>query len=168
MTSDAPVPADPGTNARIQALLLGIGALIALGAVGLALNAMGQSWAKYSRYVATPCRILTMSTFSTQRGAYHPRVEYEYAFNGVPHRGWNFDDDRTYSLFQFRMESLRKDYPPGRETVCWVDPAAPDQCVLERPFPWRYADTWVSMVVVGAAGILLAWGVRLASKAGRE
>ena len=108
---------------------------------------------------ATPCTVLSseLETHSGDGTTYSIEITYEYEYNGN-----RYTSDR-YSFSSTGSSSGRKGkakvvdaHPPGRETVCYVNPSDPQDAVLHRGFT---ADMWFGLiplifVAVGAGGII--------------
>lgn len=101
-------------------LLVGGGMFYAMGIRPVAAMIAAQSWTE------VPCTILP-------RPPQGPQLQYEYFVQGA-----RFVGDR-YSFSEMEGSGpsdaqLANEYPPGKATVCYVDPTRPDVSVLHRGF----------------------------------
>ncbi|SFI86265.1 DUF3592 domain-containing protein [Planctomicrobium piriforme] len=88
--------------------------------------AIAQTW------VETPCVIVSSEVIGDD--TFTVDIRYQYTFNDR-----NYDGDR-YWFFTGRTsgkkskEAIVAQHPPGKKTVCYVDPKQPDESVLNRQF----------------------------------
>ncbi|MFA6103976.1 MAG: DUF3592 domain-containing protein [Victivallaceae bacterium] len=118
-------------------------------------GAAAQSWTE------TPCRIVAGEiVYPKHSGSkYSYKVEYSYVYNG-----------RTYSAARLSFSSsegeykkilqLSRDYPPGRDANCYVNPSNPSDAVLVRKVKWDMLPFMIIpliFVAVGIGGIYFTW-----------
>ncbi len=163
----------PSRAARI--FKIGVGLLLMLS--GLAVTAL--LFIPYRKamdtraWTETPCGILeshreerTESEFS--QPVQRVFIKYRYTFAGADYTGtrWrrvafsgNLDKDvakKTPHLAE--AEKLVAKYPAGAKTTCWVNPAAPEEAVLEHYTKAAiYTLWWPMLFAVGGGGIV--WSV---------
>jgi hypothetical protein len=92
---------------------------------------------KAKSWVQTPCRIIGSSVITnhtSDEDTYKIMITFSYEFNNVKYTSKRYDffnfDFNSYSS----AENFIKFYPPGKETICYVDPANPDEAVLDRDY----------------------------------
>lgn len=133
---------------------LGVGlAFIAFGFLPAVLKIIeARSW------VQTPCQIIS-SSIVTQSGddgsTYRVDIFYSYVFNDREYKSSQYQFSRVSSSgYQSKADVVRQ-YPAGREALCYVDPDEPSRAVIDRG--WT-ADLWFMLipgvfVLVGAGGV---------------
>ena len=94
-----------------------------------------RSWAVVS------CKILSSRVGNVARGSnqeYTPDVRYEYQYAGKAYRGYEFYWPHRFNGGEYSgqnyniMAGLAGRYHPGDSATCYVNPAQPQQAVLER------------------------------------
>ncbi len=113
-------------------------------------------------WTQTPC-VIESSEVRAHRGdstTYSVELRYHYAFGG-----------REYSADRYRFSSFTSSsgreakqavvdhYPAGTETVCFVNPQAPQEAVIDRGWHWEFlllGGFSSIFLVVGGLGILFA------------
>jgi hypothetical protein len=119
-----------------------------------------QTWT----WPQVPCQISRSGVRETdlrgrRTGEYYLDVEYQYSF-----KGQNFSSDRyrlkptSYEDYG-KVERLTEAYQPGSRAVCFVNPQAPAESVLQRGslvFPLLIFFPLI-FVAIGAIGIYSAW-----------
>jgi hypothetical protein len=120
-------------------------------------------WISAARsWEATPCTILS-SEVKKSRGSkgstnYRSSVTYRYRFAGRVHTSSRVHFATMSSSGRGASARLLKRFPPGMETVCFVDPRNPAEAVLDRGASrdlWSGAFALV-FVAVGLGGIIFA------------
>jgi hypothetical protein len=144
-----------------------------LGAMGLFLIAAGsffawRMWLSYEKaqitrgWTQVPCRIVSSRIVSERPTrnsdpAHHVEVRYEYEFNGVKHNGMRIrqvEAAPTQHLDNAREKQIK--YPPGSNQHCFVNPASPDEAVLEHASRAALYSIWFPLLfVVGGFGMLI-------------
>jgi hypothetical protein len=130
-------------------VLCGIVVAIAIGETREALHL--DAWSP------EPCRIIeshvdSVGTGRSRENPYHVRVTFAYQASGHAHIGktteWrdNGSDDAAEAYGTVRR------YPPGLNTVCYVNPREPDKAVLSKS-NLLGAESFL----VGASGVTVAW-----------
>lgn len=141
--------------------------------VGLTVMPM-LKWADAQSWPEVPCQVLSseVSTSSSSDGTtYGVHVHYEYVFDGQRHESHQFDFADIYSSGYDAKAAVVAQYPPGLQTVCYVDPAQPDQAVLVREFSYAYLFGCFGLLFVGAgllAGTAMARGGMRMARTARE
>jgi hypothetical protein len=111
----------------------------------------------------TPCRIVSSDVEAGSDGdTFKIVIRYTYDYDG---RAWtseryNFMFD-MYSSGRAGKQQAVRNYPPGRQAVCYVNPGNPSEAVLNRGLT---ADMWwglfpLPFFLVGAGGLLACTGV---------
>jgi hypothetical protein len=108
----------------------------------------------------TPCTIRS-SEVEVKRGdesnSYIIRIIYDYEYAGLPFEGdrYHFAISNTNTNVKWKRQVV-KDHPPGRQTVCYVDPDDPAESVLERG--WTREMFWglfpLPFLAFGLGGLL--------------
>lgn len=116
---------------------------------------------------ATPCVVLS-SRVRTHEGddgdTYSVDVLYEYDFGGRTYQSNRFQFLGGSSGGRAAKEAVVARHPPGTRTVCWVDPADPQEAVLVRSFTKDYWMGLVPLVFLAAGGGGLLWVVSASRK----
>lgn len=114
-------------------------------------------------WVETPCEILSseLKTHSGSDGStYRVVVRYRYDYEGRPYESDRYDfSTGSTNVGVKRMRAAVKAHPPGRRTVCYVDPDAPASAVLVRTVPgvvW-FGSFTLLFPAFGIGFIVLAW-----------
>ena len=129
--------------------------------------ALRPLWGIYSAqsWVETPCTILS-SELGVHDGddgdTYSIDMTYEYAFDGREYKcdRYHFMGLNSNTAVDWKREVV-KEHPPGRQTVCYVDPDKPDEAVINRSL---IPEMWwglfpLPFLAVGLGGLL--FGSRL-------
>jgi hypothetical protein len=108
----------------------------------------------------TPCTIRT-SEVEVKRGdesnSYIIRIFYDYEYGGRPYEGgrYHFAISNTNTNAKWKRRVV-KEHPPGRQTVCYVDPDDPGESVIERG--WTREMWWglfpLPFLAFGLGGLL--------------
>lgn len=154
---------------------IGVGLVLML--LGLAVTAM--LFIPYRKAMATrawtetPCIILESRREEKVESEFSQPVQrvfikYRYTFDGTEHTGtrWrrvafsrNLDKEvakKTPHIAE--ADKLVAKYPAGAKSVCWVNPASPDEAVLEHYTKAAiYTLWWPMLFAVGGGGIV--WSV---------
>jgi hypothetical protein len=88
---------------------------------------------------------------------YSVDVVYSYSFDGKEFQAKRYGFFGGSSSGRAGKEEIVARYPPGSRVSCWVDPAHPEQAVLNRQptVEWLFGLIPLVFVLVGAGGI---WG----------
>jgi hypothetical protein len=112
-------------------------------------------------WVETPC-LVESSRVRAHRGdestTYSVDILYHYVFNDREYKSSRYDFMGGSTSSYHGKAAVVSRYPPGKETICYVNPTDPTEAVLNREFS---ADLWVGLiplvfVAVGAGGLLFA------------
>ncbi len=114
-----------------------------------------QSWPE------VPCAILSSEVQRLQSDSgstYSVDVLYEYEIEGRSYRASRHSFVVGSSSGRADKEAVVRRYPPGRKTVCYVNPADPTDAVLERGVP---GGLWMAFIpgafmAAGAFGMVYA------------
>jgi len=104
-------------------------------------------------WVSVPCRIISSEVIGKE--TYRIQIHYAYIYDGQPFQG-----DR-YSFFNMKTsgkadkERVVKRYPPGAQSVCFVDPDHPAESVIHRGLDWNllWGLLGVPFLLVGLGGM---------------
>lgn len=105
-------------------------------------------------WVKTPCVVVLAQKLSGSRHA-SPRlaVRYEYTFDGQAYSGETYRLGAEPSLLFDQADWFVREHPAGSESICYVNPAAPSEAVLNRT---DYENPTRGIALFGAAGGLWA------------
>jgi hypothetical protein len=115
-----------------------------------------------SDWVATPCTVIASdikvnpSADGLTTGI---AIVYAYEFQGKTHQSDRYDFVTVFSNTNDAMKwDVVRANPPGKQTVCFVNPANPVEAVLQRG--WTAEMLWglapVPFVLLGVVGLLRA------------
>lgn len=151
-----------GKTGIIQRLFMSLFGLIFMAAGGFfAYMILTDVWDNYQTrsWTKTPCVIME-SQVDVVRDGYRFRVGYQYSFNG---REWtshklNLKDDNVFSKVGEADAKVRQ-YAPGGETYCYVNPKMPGQSILEFSSLAMGFAVFLPMIfiVIGAAVFIGGW-----------
>lgn len=122
----------------------------------------------------TPCTIL-YSGVRTHPGSdsdtYSLDVLYSYYVGGREHRSSRFELLGGSSSAYDRYEDAARRFPAGSRAICFIDPADPEEAVLERGFgkPYLAAIAPLLFLLVGGGGVYFVLrGARAKPSAGLD
>ncbi len=115
------------------------------GSIFLFICAIGSAWFGYSIigvkayfqyprvifWQPVPCEIVR-SSFTSSRDECKVLVDYKYQFGGNEYTGINHQFPGVVSRYLKSGNRFCTDFPPGRQTVCYVNPANPSEAVLDK------------------------------------
>lgn len=110
---------------------------------------------------AAPCTILS-SDVVEHRGrdgaTYEIAIRYRYEFGGKTYTGERYSFFSVPSSGRAGKERVVRRYPPGLETVCYLNPADPSEATLVRESTGGIAAGLLALpfVLVGAGGLWYA------------
>ncbi|MFN2385333.1 MAG: DUF3592 domain-containing protein [Thermoanaerobaculia bacterium] len=107
-----------------------------------------------------PCVVLSSRVRTHEGddgGTYSVDILYEYEFGGRTYRSNRFQFLGGSSGGSAAKEAVVARHPPGRRTVCWVDPADPQEAVLVRSLTKDYWAGLVPLLFMLAGGGGLLW-----------
>ncbi len=125
-------------------------------------------WGSYQRaslmnhWVETPCAIQTSEADDStlnQRGnpKYIVDITYRYEFDGQPYVGDKLKRLPVEASDPRKVKQKLKEFPAGRETVCYVNPDDPHFAVLIKDSKAGLYSIWFPcLFIVGGAGIILS------------
>lgn len=142
-----------------------------LGAIGGFLVVLGLSftwwlWQAGERamitrhWTATPCLVLASGIREEQFSenspvSWRPELEFRYTFGGRVFHGAKVRRIEGPSPHKEKAEATASRFPAGLETVCWVNPANPEEAVLEHSTKAAFYTLWWPLLfTVGGAGML--------------
>jgi len=104
-------------------------------------------------WISVPCTILSSEVIGKE--TYRIQIHYAYIYDGQPFQG------ERYSFFNMKTsgkagkERVVKRYPPGAQSVCFVDPDHPAESVLDRGLDWNvlWGLLGVPFLLVGLGGM---------------
>jgi hypothetical protein len=102
----------------------------------------------------TPCvidssKVAPTSHMTHGMRTYRIEMAYHYTFQGTPYHSTRYDFTSGGNTLKEAQQSIVDQYPAGRQTVCYVNPAAPAEAVIHRGVNGDMA--------FGAQGWLFAW-----------
>lgn len=126
-----------------------------------------RMWLSYEKAQITrhwsqvPCRIVSSRVVSERPTphsdpAHRVEVRYEYDFKGVKHAGTRIRQvEAAPTLHLENAQQKQQNYPPGSEQTCFVNPASPDEAVLEHASRAALYSIWFPLLfVLGGFGML--------------
>lgn len=160
----------PSRAARLFKIGIGLFLMIS----GLAVTAMlfipYRKAMETRAWTETPCEILESYRKEAKESEFSQPVQrvfikYRYTVSGKEHTGtrWrrvafsgNLDKDVAKKTPHIAdADQLVAKYPAGLATTCWVNPAAPDEAVLEHYTKAAiYTLWWPMLFAVGGGGIV--------------
>ncbi|MFG0334641.1 MAG: DUF3592 domain-containing protein [Maioricimonas sp. JB049] len=122
--------------------------------------AVSQNWPQ------APCTILKSEVEenrSSDGSTYRIDISFRYRFNNKEYTSDSYDfflSEVASSGRNSKREIVRQ-FPPGRETVCYVNPHGPNEAVLNRDFHWEMLFGLMPLifVAIGLGGVLYGSGV---------
>lgn len=112
------------------------------------------------RWEATPCRIISAQVASERPTphsnlAYRAEVRYSYAYKGQSLTGSRIKRVDSPTQHEDNARKKLEEYPVGKETTCYVNPAQPDQTVLKHDTRAALYSIWFPLLFVfGGLGML--------------
>lgn len=125
-------------------------------------------WGSYQRaaqmdgWVEVPCRIETLEVDDTQRNQrgmpkYLLEVTYRYQWNGHDYIGNRIKRLPTEASDPRKLKGKIEAYAVGTETVCYLDPDAPELVVLKKDSKAALYTIWFPcLFIVGGAGMIFS------------
>ncbi len=109
-------------------------------------------------WVETPCEVLkslVKRSSGSKKSTYSVYVRYRYVWEGKEMLGerYNFSSGSD-SEYEPKKAAVRN-YPAGKKTVCWVNPAQPSEAVLVR----ERGDLWILPWGLGVVFTLVGSGI---------
>lgn len=128
-------------------------------------------WTSYQRametrhWVETPCRILSSVVLSDRPTPHSPMayrlgLQYEYEFKGERRIGHKVKRVEGESPHKDGVEELAHDFPAGRKTVCFVNPAQPDEAILRHATKAALYTIWFPLLFVVGGGVMAVRALR--------
>jgi Protein of unknown function (DUF3592) len=143
-TPSTPVSPQPpafsskGCVAGFAIFLMLLGALIFVIATARPLWQMSKA----AKWEEVPCRIISSRVrhmpANRHGSTYGIDIHYSYRFGGHDFEGLRYDFSSGTSSAYAGKQAVVATYPPGRQTVCFVDPLDPTQAVLSRGLPREF------------------------------
>jgi hypothetical protein len=141
--------------------------------MGIALVAVGSVfvqylWNSYLRaakmddWVAVPCRIESIGVNDSERNQrgmpkYVLELAYRYEFNGHDYIGNRLKRLPTEASDPRKLKGTLETYAAGTETICHLDPDAPELVVLKKDSKAALYTLWFPcLFVVGGIGIVVS------------
>jgi hypothetical protein len=157
-----PRPVSTGPRTGRLVLVLFFGVFFAMGMVFLILmvGAPMVNAARAAGWQATPCVVIDSklrSHHDSDSGTtYKVNILYEYQVQGRTYRSNRYGFFSAFSSGRSGKEAVVRQHPPGRQLVCWVNPADPTHAVLDRGISsWAWLGLIpLIFVAVGAGGII--------------
>ncbi|MEI8315932.1 MAG: DUF3592 domain-containing protein, partial [Verrucomicrobiota bacterium] len=92
-----------------------------------------------SQWLATPARVVSSMVQSGSQGTYSVAIRYTYTVNNQHYESSRYDFVGGSSSGRDGKATIVRQYPPGSELTCYVDPHDPSTAVIERglqPIMW--------------------------------
>lgn len=114
-----------------------------------------RGWTQVSCHIVSS-RIVSERPTPNSDPAHRVELRYEYEINGVKHSSTRIrqvEAAPTQHLDNVREKQIS--YPPGSTRTCFVNPATPDEAVLEHASRAALYSIWFPLLfVVGGLGML--------------
>ncbi|MCB1079394.1 MAG: DUF3592 domain-containing protein [Verrucomicrobiae bacterium] len=113
-------------------------------------------------WVETPCEILASTIDGSQLDQHFEtkfefQVSYRYEWDGAPKISEMAKSKPVVAGIRKKLESWEARYPTGAKAICYVNPAAPSEAVLERDTKASIYSLWFpGLFVVGGLGIAVS------------
>lgn len=113
-------------------------------------------------WTATPCRIISSKVTSERRSPnaeveHRTEIRYSYSFDGHSLTGGRIKRVDAATVHKDNASKRLEEFPVGKETVCYVNPAHPEHAVLKHDTRAALYSMWFPLLfVVGGMGIV--WG----------
>ena len=157
----SPSARDPRRAGRIWLAFMGLFLVLA----GMLFT--GVLWRSYQRametraWIETPCRIVSSVVLSEHPTPHSPMsyrlgLQYEYEFHGGRFTGTKVKRVEGESPHKDKIEALADEYPAGRRTTCFVNPAQPAEAILEHATKAALYSIWFPLLFVVGGG-MMAW-----------
>jgi hypothetical protein len=119
-------------------------------------------------WTETTCTVLSSQVGEhpgSKSTTYSVDVVYTYSFDGQPYQAHRYGFLGGSSSGRTGKEEIVARYPPGARVSCWVDPAHPDQAVLNRDpsAEWLFGLIPLVFLIIGACG--MAWSYAAGQRA---
>lgn len=152
---------DPRRAGRIWLACMGLFLALA----GLLFTAV--LWRSYQRametraWIETPCRIVSSMVLSEHPTPHSPMafrlgLQYEYEFKRERHIGTKVKRVEGESPHKDAVEALADEYPGGKTTSCYVNPAQPAEAILQHATKAALYTIWFPLLFVFGGG-MMAW-----------
>lgn len=118
--------------------------------------------AQMDEWVEVPCRIETVRVDDTQKNQrgmpkYLLEVTYRYQWKGHDYMGNRIKRLPTEASDPRKLKSKIETYAAGNETVCYLDPDAPELVVLKKDSKAALYTLWFPcLFIVGGAGMIFS------------
>ncbi len=120
-------------------------------------------WLAARQWEPTPCKVIssTVRTHSNDDGhTYSIDILYEYEVNGKQYRSNRYGLLRLSSSGYEGKAKVVRQHPPGRETICFVNPKDPHDAVLKRGLSPVLLFGLIPLAFMGIGAIGLAHRLR--------
>jgi hypothetical protein len=114
-----------------------------------------RSWSE------TPCEIVTSVLLSERPTpnspmSYRASIHYRYEFQGKTHTGTKVKRVEGPTPHREKAETLVGNHKAGSTTVCFVNPANPDEAILQHSSKAALYSMWFPFLFVIGGG-MMAW-----------
>ena len=133
---------------------LAIGYYLILGAFMDYMNS--DSW------VETPCEVISsrvVESHDDDGTTYRPEIVYKYTYQGKNYESKRYDFFEVSSSGRSSKQKVVRDHPPGKKTVCYVDPTDPQKAVINRDFSWSILIVLLPLIFMAVGGGGIYWGI---------
>lgn len=131
--------------------------VVGIGVFYVASYAPMKQWYLAQSWQSVPCVILEsgVRSHSSKNGTptYSVFVAYAYEVDGKPYvsSAYNFSNDSSSG--REGKEFVVEQIPPGKRTVCYVDPEDPTNAVFDRTWNWFYAFGFIFLFTFVPIGL---------------
>lgn len=139
--------------------LIGVGFFYALTVRPMLLAYSARQW------LPTPCVIDSSEVVShsdSDGSTYSVAITYSYRFAGQPYTSQRYHFGVGSTGGRKGKDDIVRRFPAGSEAVCYVNPAAPQEAVLDRAWQMEYAFGAVGLLFAVAGGMGLIFAPRWA------
>ena len=152
------------TTAGARVIKGGIGLLLMLaGSVFVAWLWHGYKFAEETRHwPSMPCIVVSSQVLSERRSinspmSYRAGIRYRFTYEGKTWTGSQVRRVEGWSSDEGKAREIVANYPAGRSTQCFVNPAKPEAAILEHStLAARYAIWFPLLFMVGGTGMLVS------------
>ncbi|NNE93600.1 MAG: DUF3592 domain-containing protein [Verrucomicrobiales bacterium] len=145
-------------------VLLGMGIVFTTIGLGVAIPLgilPGKRMLESENWVETPCTIIwsrVQSHRSDDGTTYSVDIFYEYEFESETHRNNRYEFMAGSSSGRSGKQEVVRQYRPGSQQVCFVNPDLPEQATLKKGFSaWAFLGLIPLFFFIIGVALLIAW-----------
>jgi hypothetical protein len=116
---------------------------------------------KTYKWAGVPGKILASEAIVGEKeesDRYSVRIEYQYEWEGGTLRSNRLGLNSPKFGSTNQAENIAHKYPPGSEVTVYVDPAQPENSILEKPDAWQFLLLLLPLGFIAVPGFIL-WAV---------